>query len=204
MSQSDEQQELAPNSDNNTGNTGDSQSGEACEDWGSGSNAGANNSSNEWAGREWRNSGNSDSRRGFRGSGRGRGRGGGFGFSNDRRRDDNDSRSSENRFDNYDSNRRPRGDFPRDGSDKSTFRIPSSDVGRVIGRGGATIKDLQSNSGARIKVNSNRDSYESDTLVELFGSEEQRDRAKELIMEIVDSPSTKPFKRQERYQSSDY
>jgi len=171
----------------------EARSGEDCEDWGS--NKASNNDWRRDSGNNSFGSRRDDGRRGFRGNDRG---GRGYGFNSDRRRDGNDSRSDNRSFNNYDSNRRPRGEFQGSGGgDKSTFMIPSSDVGRVIGRGGATIKDLQANSGARIKVNSNRDSYESETLVEVFGSEEERNSAKELIMEIVERPPMPQFRRQE-------
>ncbi|CAH2272454.1 probable ATP-dependent RNA helicase DDX43 [Pelobates cultripes] len=82
------------------------------------------------------------------------------------------------------------GDQPRNreswkqgGSTPLCFRLDSSLVGMVIGRGGAKIKELEELSGARIKIVN--DSYDSE--VKLFGTRDQQDKAKELINDLVKS-----------------
>lgn len=37
--------------------------------------------------------------------------------------------------------------------DQNSFQINSDDVGRIIGKGGCKIRELEGESGARIKVN---------------------------------------------------
>ncbi|CAH1101226.1 unnamed protein product [Psylliodes chrysocephalus] len=61
--------------------------------------------------------------------------------------------------------------------------VPSMKVGRVIGRGGSKINELQSESGARIQVT--KDIEGEDTLVKLFGDESCITKAKELITELT-------------------
>ncbi|CAH2248897.1 probable ATP-dependent RNA helicase DDX43 [Pelobates cultripes] len=98
------------------------------------------------------------------------------------------------------------GDQPRNreswkqgGSTPLCFRLDSSLVGMVIGRGGAKIKELEELSGARIKVRRSvceklrygglfwivNDNYDSE--VKLFGTRDQQDKAKELINDLVKS-----------------
>jgi len=55
-------------------------------------------------------------------------------------------------------------------------------VGRVIGRGGETIRRLQEESGARIQVE--RDS----NRVVIKGDADKVQRAKELVLDIVNNP----------------
>ncbi|XP_073482899.1 probable ATP-dependent RNA helicase DDX43 [Aquarana catesbeiana] len=62
------------------------------------------------------------------------------------------------------------------------FRLDSSVIGQVIGRGGSKIKELEEASGSRIKII--KEDY--DTEVKIFGSGEQQDKAKELINMIVE------------------
>ncbi|XP_077346432.1 putative ATP-dependent RNA helicase DDX43 [Lithobates pipiens] len=62
------------------------------------------------------------------------------------------------------------------------FRLDSSVIGQVIGRGGSKIKELEEASGSRIKII--KEDY--DTEVKIFGSSEQQDKAKALIKMIVE------------------
>lgn len=66
------------------------------------------------------------------------------------------------------------------GGGKTAIKISDSEVGRLIGKQGATINRLQDDSGARIKV-LNGSSNGGMTDVDIFGSDEQRGRAKELV-----------------------
>lgn len=61
--------------------------------------------------------------------------------------------------------------------------VPQEMVGRVIGRGGETIRRLQDESGARIQVE--RDS----NRVLIKGDPEKAQRAKELVLDIVNTPA---------------
>ncbi|KAL4625049.1 putative ATP-dependent RNA helicase DDX43 [Arapaima gigas] len=61
------------------------------------------------------------------------------------------------------------------------FSVDRAAVGAVIGRGGATIRDLEENSGARIKISQGED--RGDVLV--FGSEDVQKKAREMIEALV-------------------
>uniref|UniRef100_A0AAY5F5V8 RNA helicase n=1 Tax=Electrophorus electricus TaxID=8005 RepID=A0AAY5F5V8_ELEEL len=73
------------------------------------------------------------------------------------------------------------------GGDRSGSRRPvslcikNSLLGRIIGRGGAKIRELQESSGARIKIN--RGEYEGDVLI--FGSSDVQQKAKDMIHELI-------------------
>lgn len=75
------------------------------------------------------------------------------------------------------------------GSSKKTIQIPSTEVGRIIGRGGSTIQDLQTKSGARIKVNKDGRGYEAD--IDILGNQQQCDKAEELIQELIGGSGNK-------------
>lgn len=68
-------------------------------------------------------------------------------------------------------------------NDFATLTIRSSDVGKIIGKGGSKIRELQDESGARINVQHNDNQPE--TTVELRGSEDDKKKAKELIEEFL-------------------
>ncbi|GIX78807.1 hypothetical protein CEXT_46921 [Caerostris extrusa] len=69
--------------------------------------------------------------------------------------------------------------------ESSEIQIESSHVGRVIGRGGSKIQELQNESGARIKILQDNDSNSDSTSVRLTGSADARERAKCLIEELT-------------------
>uniref|UniRef100_A0A3P8Y6Z3 RNA helicase n=1 Tax=Esox lucius TaxID=8010 RepID=A0A3P8Y6Z3_ESOLU len=58
-----------------------------------------------------------------------------------------------------------------------TFTVDNTSIGRVIGRGGAKIRELEETSGARIKIN--KGDYEGE--VHIFGSSEEQQKAREMI-----------------------
>ncbi|KAL0964425.1 hypothetical protein UPYG_G00323670 [Umbra pygmaea] len=62
-----------------------------------------------------------------------------------------------------------------------TFTVENASVGRVIGRGGAKIRELEETSGARIKIN--KGDYEGE--VQIFGSSDVQQKAREMIEELV-------------------
>lgn len=92
------------------------------------------------------------------GSGRGRGRGGGGGGG---------------------------GDGDRSRSSPITLNVDNTLVGRIIGRGGAKIRELQESSGASIKINRGIDEAE----VLIFGSNDIQLKAKDMIEELVQGGS---------------
>lgn len=63
------------------------------------------------------------------------------------------------------------------------IEIERAFVGRVIGRGGSKIRELENDTGARIKVYSDR-SNGMMTPIELIGSEDSQMHAKQLIEEL--------------------
>ena len=60
-------------------------------------------------------------------------------------------------------------------------------MGLIIGRGGETIRDLQDRSGCHINIVRENKSVNGLRAVNLIGSQQAAARAKELIMEIVES-----------------
>lgn len=62
--------------------------------------------------------------------------------------------------------------------------VPNSYLGRIIGRGGSRIRELQDDSGARINILKN-ESDGTNTPVELQGSESCQETAKRLIDDIL-------------------
>ncbi|KYK58435.1 far upstream element-binding protein 2 [Drechmeria coniospora] len=75
----------------------------------------------------------------------------------------------------------------RDGEDHMQIMVPDRTVGLIIGRGGETIRDLQERSGCHINIVGETKSVNGLRPVNLIGSVEAAARAKDAIMEIVDS-----------------
>ncbi|KAF8774859.1 probable ATP-dependent RNA helicase DDX43 [Argiope bruennichi] len=72
----------------------------------------------------------------------------------------------------------------RSNEESSEIQIDSNFVGRVIGRGGSKIQELQTESGAHIKILQDSD-VEGSTSVRLTGSPEAREKAKTMIEELT-------------------
>jgi len=69
---------------------------------------------------------------------------------------------------------------------KVHFPVQSTMLGRVIGKGGAKIKELAATSGARLKLLRYEDEQEDDdTIVEIFGSFQEAQAAQNLIRQIA-------------------
>lgn len=77
----------------------------------------------------------------------------------------------------------------RDGEDTVQIMVPDRTVGLIIGRGGETIRDLQERSGCHVNIVGEQKSVNGLRPVNLIGSREAATRAKDLIMEIVESDS---------------
>jgi far upstream element-binding protein len=77
----------------------------------------------------------------------------------------------------------------RDGEDSMQIMVPDRTVGLIIGRGGETIRDLQERSGCHVNIVGEQKSVNGLRPVNLIGSREAANRAKDLIMEIVESDS---------------
>ncbi|KAJ3519280.1 hypothetical protein NM208_g14186 [Fusarium decemcellulare] len=77
----------------------------------------------------------------------------------------------------------------REGEDHMQIMVPDRTVGLIIGRGGETIRDLQERSGCHINIVGESKSVNGLRPVNLIGTVEAAERAKDFIMEIVDSDS---------------
>ena len=77
----------------------------------------------------------------------------------------------------------------RDGEDHMQIMVPDRTVGLIIGRGGETIRDLQERSGCHINIVGESKSVNGLRPVNLIGTPEAAAKAKDSIMEIVDSDS---------------
>lgn len=75
----------------------------------------------------------------------------------------------------------------RDGEQSSQIMVPDRCVGLIIGKGGETIRDLQEKSGCHVNIVGENKSVNGLRPVNLIGSPTAAARAKELIMQIVDS-----------------
>jgi far upstream element-binding protein len=71
------------------------------------------------------------------------------------------------------------------GTNKFTFSVPDKCVGLIIGRGGESINEIQRSSGARVNIVPESQSVNGRRPVNLFGTDEANQRAKELIEVIV-------------------
>ncbi|KAJ7518158.1 hypothetical protein O6H91_21G057200 [Diphasiastrum complanatum] len=82
----------------------------------------------------------------------------------------------------------PRGFAGAPTGEQASIRVPNSKVGLIIGRGGETIRSLQSRSGARIQFALPQDGEQGtlERVVTLIGTKQQTDMASELIKEIID------------------
>lgn len=77
----------------------------------------------------------------------------------------------------------------REGEASSQIMVPDKTVGLIIGRGGETIKDLQERSGCHVNIVGENKSQNGLRPVNLIGSPEATAKAKQLILEIVESDS---------------
>ncbi|XP_060535000.1 probable ATP-dependent RNA helicase DDX43 [Cylas formicarius] len=79
-------------------------------------------------------------------------------------------------------NREPNQNNWRD-ENHEIIRVPSKLVGKIIGRGGSQIEELQTRSSAKIQVT--KETVDDETIVKIFGNDSQILRAKELINEVI-------------------
>lgn len=84
----------------------------------------------------------------------------------------------------------------RDGEDSMQIMVPDRTVGLIIGRGGETIRDLQERSGCHVNIVGENKSVNGLRPVNLIGSREAAAKAKDLIMEIVESDSKSQSEKQ--------
>ncbi|KAK6179682.1 hypothetical protein SNE40_011988 [Patella caerulea] len=74
------------------------------------------------------------------------------------------------------------------GGDKSTFYVDQQHVGRIIGKGGNRIRDLQDESGCQIKIESRNSDREGQARVDLIGDSGSQSYARNEIQKICDQP----------------
>ncbi|KAI9804743.1 MAG: hypothetical protein M1825_001111 [Sarcosagium campestre] len=67
-----------------------------------------------------------------------------------------------------------------------SIRVPSEAVGMIIGKGGETIKDMQSTTGCKINVSQQSGPGESDREIGLVGTRESIEQAKRAIEDKVE------------------
>lgn len=77
----------------------------------------------------------------------------------------------------------------KEGEDCLQIMVPDRTVGLIIGRGGETIRDLQERSGCHVNIVGESKSVNGLRPVNLIGPYAAAAKAKEMIMEIVDSDS---------------
>lgn len=75
--------------------------------------------------------------------------------------------------------------------------VPDRTVGLIIGRGGETIRDLQERSACHVNIVGENKSVNGLRPVNLIGSAQSQQRAKDLIMEIVESDTRNAASKQD-------
>ncbi|KAF1989008.1 hypothetical protein K402DRAFT_402213 [Aulographum hederae CBS 113979] len=75
----------------------------------------------------------------------------------------------------------------REGENSIQIMVPDRTVGLIIGRGGETIRDLQERSGCHINIVGENKSVNGLRPVNLIGTKQASDVAKDLILTIVES-----------------
>lgn len=85
----------------------------------------------------------------------------------------------------------------KDGENGTQIMVPDRTVGLIIGRGGETIRDLQERSGCHVNIVGENKSINGLRPVNLIGSEQSQQRAKDLIMEIVESDTKNAASKQD-------
>ncbi|ESP01245.1 hypothetical protein LOTGIDRAFT_230619 [Lottia gigantea] len=72
------------------------------------------------------------------------------------------------------------------GAEPSTFYVGQEHVGRIIGKGGNRIREIQDESNCQIKIESRNSDVDGKARVDLTGSEAQQEKAKGLILDICE------------------
>lgn len=73
---------------------------------------------------------------------------------------------------------------PQEGDETTTIHVGNENLGRIIGKGGSKIKELQMRSGCRIKVMST-ESGPTETPIELTGNPSATKKAEEMIQDLT-------------------
>jgi far upstream element-binding protein len=83
--------------------------------------------------------------------------------------------------------RPPRNDMRDGGGEKDSMYVPSEAVGMIIGKGGETIREMQSTTGCKINVSQSSGPGETEREIGLVGSRDAINRAKQAIDEKVEA-----------------
>lgn len=75
----------------------------------------------------------------------------------------------------------------KEGERTVQIMVPDRTVGLIIGRGGETIRDLQERSGCHVNITAENKSINGLRPVNLIGTREASEHAKQLILEVVES-----------------
>lgn len=88
----------------------------------------------------------------------------------------------------------------RDSGNKKVIYVPSHKVGRIIGKGGCKIKDIQYESEAKIKIG---DSSGNEADITLMGSDTAISKAEDLINGLIEDYKPQSERREETHNASD-
>ncbi|KAL0136974.1 hypothetical protein V8B55DRAFT_1590806 [Mucor lusitanicus] len=89
----------------------------------------------------------------------------------------------------------------RPDDDRIFITVPSSAVGLIIGRGGETVRAMQDQSGARVKIEPANEPNTEERIVNIFGDQQCVAIAKQLVEEKVAEANRGPGGRYDRYNS---
>ncbi|KNA15058.1 hypothetical protein SOVF_101630 [Spinacia oleracea] len=96
---------------------------------------------------------------------------------------------------------------PQAGGEQFVMKVPNDKVALVIGKGGETIKTMQSKSGARIQVvplHLPPGDFSTERNIYINGTPEQIEAAKELVNEVISGNRSKVSSGTNSYQQSGY
>eukprot|EP00795_Rhopilema_esculentum_P007439 gene7439-13201_t len=145
-------------------------------------------------GKSFSNGGAADYNQSFR-SNRGYGRGRRGGMRNDQRTYESYGKDTNWRSQNGDQENAGMSNGNREDSMK--IMVLNTNIGKVIGKGGQTIRELQDSTGAIIKIRKDQCEFIS-TPVEIIGSKEAQIAAKEKIEDLTDDITTRRMKETAR------
>lgn len=87
----------------------------------------------------------------------------------------------------------------RPDDDRIFITVPSSAVGLIIGRGGETVRSMQDQSGARVKIEPANDHNTEERTVNISGDPQCVAIAKQLVEDKVAEATRGPGGRYDRY-----
>ncbi|CAG0915251.1 unnamed protein product [Notodromas monacha] len=76
--------------------------------------------------------------------------------------------------------------------DEEEMYVPDTVVGKIIGRGGAKIRELQDETKCRLNIDRDRSNRNGEVLVRIVGDEHDRRKAVAKIEEIIEESAPKP------------